>query len=345
MNFSIQKLDTSLEKELQHKIDFKTKPIGSLGILEEIAIKIGCIQSNLNPTILKPTIVVFAGDHGIVKKHAVSSFPQEVTSQMVLNFLAGGAAINVFSKLNNIDLKIVDSGVNFDFELHTNLLDAKISKGTKDYTETMAMSVEQCNLAITKGAEIAKKIHSTGCNTIGFGEMGIGNTSSAALLMSAFTNLSIEECTGKGTGHDANGVLNKIKILKRAQKIHSNDKDPLKILANYGGFEIAMITGAILQSAQLKMTILIDGFIVSSALLAAHAINKNIVDYCIFSHTSGEKGHKKMLQFLNAKTVLNLGLKLGEGTGAALAIPTVQAAVAFLNKMASFESAGVSEKN
>lgn len=341
MNFDIQKLGTSLERELKHKIDFKTKPLGSLGVLEEIALKIGCIQNTLIPTISKPTIIVFAGDHGVVKNHPASPFPQEVTSQMVFNFLQGGAAINVFSKLNNIDLKVVDSGVNFDFESHSNLIDAKIAKGTQDYTETMAMSLEECNSAITKGAEIVTKTYSTGCNTIGFGEMGIGNTSSAALLMSAFTNLPIEECTGKGTGHSDIGVLNKIEILKKAQQLHSTDKDPLKILANYGGFEIAMIAGTILQAAQLKMTILIDGFIVTSALLAVYALNKNALDYCIFSHTSGEQGHQKMLHFLNTKTVLNLGLRLGEGTGAALAIPTLQAAVAFINEMASFESAGV----
>tara|TARA_B100000809_G_scaffold249300_2_gene280430 strand:- start:4 stop:1038 length:1035 start_codon:yes stop_codon:yes gene_type:complete len=342
MNFDIQKLDTSLEKEIQHKIDFKTKPLGSLGLLEEIAVKIGCIQNTLNPTISKPTIVVFAGDHGVVKNHPVSPFPQEVTSQMVLNFLQGGAAINVFSKLNNIDLKVVDSGVNFDFQTNAKFIDAKIAKGTKDYTQTMAMSLDESNIAMTKGAEIVTKTYATGCNTIGFGEMGIGNTSSAALLMSAFTKTPIKECTGKGTGHTDVGVLNKIEILKKAQQLHSNDKDPRKILANYGGFEIAMITGAILQAARLRMTLLIDGFIVTSALLAAHAINKNVLAYCIFSHTSGEQGHKKMLEFLNVKTVLNLGLRLGEGTAAALAIPILNASAAFINEMASFESAGVS---
>jgi nicotinate-nucleotide--dimethylbenzimidazole phosphoribosyltransferase len=342
MNFDIQKLDTSLEKEIQYKIDFKTKPFGSLGLLEEIAVQIGCIQNTLKPTISKPTIVVFAGDHGVVKNHPVSPFSQEVTSQMVFNFLQGGAAINIFSKLNNIDLKVVDSGVNYDFESNSNLIDAKIAKGTKDYTETMAMSLEECNLAISKGAQIVTKIYATGCNTIGFGEMGIGNTSAAALLMSAFAKLPIEDCTGKGTGHTESGVLKKIEILKNAQQLHSNDKDPLKILANYGGFEIAMIVGASLQAAQLKMTILIDGFIVTAALLTAHALNKNILEYCIFSHTSGEQGHKKMVELLKVKTILNLGLRLGEGTGVALAIPMLRAATTFVNEIASFESAGVS---
>ena len=204
------------------------------------------------------------------------------------------------------------------------------------------MSPEDCEIAIQKGADIVTKIYSTGCNTIGYGEMGIGNTSSASLLMSAFTNIPLEECTGKVTGHNEEGVLNKITILKTAQELHTSAKKPLEILSSFGGFEIAMITGAILQAAKLKMVIIVDGFIVTSALIAAHAIHKDVLDYCIFSHTSGEKGHEKMLEFLNVKPILNFGLRLGEGTGAALAIPTIKAAVAFLNEMASFESAGVS---
>jgi nicotinate-nucleotide--dimethylbenzimidazole phosphoribosyltransferase len=344
MNFDIQKTTSSLEKELHHKIDFKTKPQESLGVLESIAVQIGAIQNTLSPTISKPSIVVFAGDHGVVKNHPVSPFPQEVTPQMVLNFLQGGAAINVFSKLNEIDLTIVDSGVNFDFESSPKLIDAKIKKGTKDYTLEKAMSHEDCEIAIQKGADIVTKIYSTGCNTIGFGEMGIGNTSSASLLMNAFTNISLEECTGKGTGHNEEGVLNKINILKAAQELHKSAKKPLEILASLGGFEIAMIIGGMLQAAKLKMVIVVDGFIVTSALLAAHAINNNVLDYCIFSHTSEEKGHEKMLEFLDVKPILNFGLRLGEGTGAALSIPTIKAAVAFLNEMASFESAGISNK-
>ncbi|WP_152286458.1 nicotinate-nucleotide--dimethylbenzimidazole phosphoribosyltransferase [Flavicella marina] len=342
--FSIDKLNRNLEQEIQHKINFKTKPIGSLGVLEKIATQISLIQNTLSPNISKPTIVVFAGDHGIVKNHPVSPFPQEVTSQMVVNFLSGGAAINVFSKLNEIDLKIVDSGVNFNFPKSNNLIDAKINFGTKDYTQTSAMTEEECELAIAKGAEIVTKIYSTGCNTIGFGEMGIGNTSAASLLMSAFTKLPLESCTGKGTGHSEEGLQNKIEILKNVQSKHTAT-DAKNILANFGGFEIVMISGAILQAAQLKMTLVIDGFIVSSALLAAHAIDKNVLDYCIFSHTSGEFGHKNMLNYLKAEPLLNLGLRLGEGTGAALAIPTIKAAVSFLNEMASFASAGVSKKN
>lgn len=345
MKFDIKKVDQSLGKDIQHKIDFKTKPIGSLGILETIGTQISLIQNTINPKISKPTIVVFAGDHGVVKNYPVSPFPQEVTAQMVLNFLSGGAAINVFSELNDLDLKVVDAGVNFDFIETPQLINAKVNKGTKDYTEEAAMSLEECENSILKGAEIITKIFSTGCNTIGFGEMGIGNTSSASLLMSAFTNTPIEDCTGKGTGHTDLGVQNKIDILKNAQEKHTNIKESIEILAAFGGYEISMMTGAFLQAAKLQMTIVVDGFITTSALLAAKALNKNVLDYCVFSHTSGEKGHEKMLHFLNATPLLNFGLRLGEGTGAALTIPTLKAATAFINKMASFESAGVSKKN
>lgn len=342
MDFNIQAPNLSLEKDLQHKIDFKTKPIGALGVLEVIAKKIGCIQNTMTPRVSKPTIVVFAGDHGIVKNQPVSPFPQEVTSQMVFNFLQGGAAINVFTKLNDIHLKVVDAGVNFQFDKGSELIDAKINNGTKDYTKFAAMTIDECELAIQKGGEIVTKIFSEGCNTIGFGEMGIGNTSSASLLMSAYTGESLEDCTGKGTGHSDEGVLKKIEILKQAQVLHELSKDPKQVLANFGGFEIAMMVGAMLQAASLNMTIVVDGFIVTSALLSAYKMDEKILDYCLFSHNSGEKGHQKMLNFLGAEPLLNLGLRLGEGTGAALAIPTIKASVAFLNEMASFESAGVS---
>lgn len=344
MNFNIQKRSDSIEQELQNKIDFKTKPLGSLGVLETIAKQIGSIQNTVYPVINKPSIVVFAGDHGVVNNYPVSHFPQEVTSQMVLNFLNGGAAINVFSNLNQLDLKVVDSGVNFDFPCHENLINAKVAKGTKDYTKEKAMTIEQCQVAIESGSKIIEKIHATGCNTIGFGEMGIGNTSSASLIMSAITNLSIEECTGRGTGHSEEGVLAKINILKQAQNKHINAKTPLEILAAFGGFEIAMMTGAYLKAAELKMTIVVDGFIVTSALLIAAAIDKKVIEYCIFSHHSGEKGHGEMLAYLNAKPLLNLGLRLGEGTGAALAMPILKASITFLNEMASFEDAGVTNK-
>ena len=339
---------TPLSKEiinaLQSKIDFKTKPIGSLGMLEDIAIKIGSIQNTLTPKITTPTIVVFAADHGITKTKKVSPYPQEVTQQMVLNFLNGGAAINVFCKQHNINLNIVDAGVNADFDKNDQLISAKIAKGTKDFSIEKAMTITECNTALEKGKEIVNTLFKENCNTIGFGEMGIGNTSSASLLMSYFTKISIDDCVGKGTGLDDDGLQQKKAVLREVYQKHiENINSPTEALAAFGGFEIVMITGAILEAAALKMTILIDGFIVTAALLAASAIDKNVLDYCLFTHSSGEQGHQKILNFLKVKPILNLGLRLGEGTGAAVSLPIIQSAILFLNEMATFESANISK--
>ena len=343
--FNIAPVNKTLEKEITHKINFKTKPLNSLGSLEKIAQKISLIQQTLNPKITNPSLIVFAADHGIAASNKVSPYPQEVTAQMVLNFLNGGAAINVFCEQNNLNLDIVDAGVNFDFDTANSLIQAKIAKSTQDYSLQPAMTKEQCENALVKGAEIVTKKFNENCNCIAFGEMGIGNTSSAALLMSAFTNVPIEACVGKGTGLTDKGVNNKTNILKQVQILHGISEHPWQNLQNYGGFEIVMICGAILKAAELKMTIIVDGFIVTSALLAAQALAPNVLDYCIFSHVSNEQGHKKMLQFLNVEPILQLDLRLGEGTGAAIAYPIIMSAINFMNKMASFESAGVSNKD
>ncbi|MEC3908381.1 nicotinate-nucleotide--dimethylbenzimidazole phosphoribosyltransferase [Tamlana sp. 2201CG12-4] len=334
-------MNIELKKALQHKIDTKTKPLGALGKLEKLAFKIGCIQGTETPKISKPTIVVFAGDHGIAKKGEVNPFPQEVTAQMVYNFVNGGAAINVFSKVNAIDLKIVDAGVNHTFESNLNIINAKIDFGTKNYQDEPAMTLDQCQNAITKGGSIVIDAQNQGCNTIGFGEMGISNTSSAALLMAHFTKTPIADCVGSGTGLDSEGISKKSQILSDVKEKYT-PKTPQDALAIFGGFEIAMLCGAILKAAELNMIIVIDGFIVTAALLAAQAINSSVLDNCVFAHNSNEQGHQKMLSFLNANPLLSLDLRLGEGTGAALAIPLLTAATSFLNDMASFESAGVS---
>ncbi len=343
MDFDIEYISNEhLKKTIQSKIDTKTKPIGALGTLEEIALQIGMIQNTDQPCLTDPTIIVFAGDHGIAQKDEVNPYPQEVTAQMVYNFLNEGAAINVFCKQNNIHLKIVDAGVNHDFEGISGLIDAKIGYGTKNYQEKPAMNVEQCSLAIKRGADIVTETHNNGSNTIGFGEMGIGNTSSASLLMSFYTGIPVAKCVGSGTGLDTEAIKIKQKILSEAYRTYKPSTD-IDILMYYGGFEIAMIVGAIFRAAELKITIIIDGFIVTAALLAAHYIHPQVLDYCIFAHTSGEQGHKKMLDFLKKKPLINLGMRLGEGTGVAIAYPIIESAVAFLNTMASFESAGVSD--
>ncbi|MGG6231442.1 nicotinate-nucleotide--dimethylbenzimidazole phosphoribosyltransferase [Tenacibaculum sp. SDUM215027] len=344
MTTTITPLSKDLQNELQEEINYKTKPIGALGDLEKIAMQIGLIQNTTTPVLSKPTIMVFAGDHGIATTGKVSPYPQEVTQQMVFNFLQGGAAINVFCKQNNIHLNIVDAGVNADFEAHPQLTNAKIAKGTQDYSTTKAMTSEQCLEALEKGRQLVRKVYSEGGNVIGFGEMGISNTSSGALLMSYFTNTPIENCVGRGTGVDDKGLQTKIDTLREVYNLHIDAiSTPMEALTAFGGFEIVMMCGAMLEAASLKMTLLIDGFIVTAALLAAHAMESDILDYCIFCHNSGEQGHQKMLEFLNAEPLLNLGLRLGEGTGCAVAFPIIQSSVNFLNEMATFKSANVSE--
>ncbi len=335
--------NSALEIALQNKINTKTKPHGALGKLETIALRLGKIQSTTTPEIKQPTIVVFAGDHGIAEEGEVNPFPQEVTSQMVYNFLSGGAAINVFSKTNAIALRIVDAGVKHNFEVHPNLWDQKVAYGTKNYRYEKAMTAEECNTAMDRGALIVQKVFDSGCNTIGFGEMGIGNTSAASLLMSFVTKIPIEDCVGAGTGLYKEGIAKKRQILKEVFAKHT-PKSALEALQCFGGFEIAMMCGAMLKAAALQMVLLIDGFIVNAALLVAKEIQVEILDYCLFSHCSNEQGHRKVLEYLNFNPILQLDLRLGEGTGAALAVPLVKASCDFLNHMASFESANVSDK-
>ena len=344
MNFDIKTPKKELVEQLQHKIDFKTKPIGSLGMLEQLAVKIGCIQNTLSPELKKPTIMVFAGDHGIALD-GVSPYPQEVTWQMVANFMAGGAAINVFGRQNGIDIKIVDAGVNYDFDKEWNVIDAKIAHGTKSYLNNPAMSQEQFTKALNKGAKLVQNIHENGTNIIGFGEMGIANTSSAAILLHLLAKIDLKECVGRGTGWDDEGLKRKYEILKSAVENYNGNQSVENIFAHFGGFEIVMIAGAMLKAAELKMIIMVDGFIISSALLAASKMNPKVLEYCIFTHKSNENGHKYMLEHLQANAILDLGMRLGEGTGAAIAYPVIESAVNFLNQMASFEDAGVSNSD
>lgn len=346
----------SLQADLQHKINNKTKPPGSLGLLEDIALQVGLIQETTSPMIAQPYMVIFAGDHGIAKTGLVNPYPQAVTAQMVLNFLNGGAAINVFCRQHNITLQVVDAGVNHELiSASTQLrvrdgdifVNAKMEHGTGNYLEGPAMSEALALDAIEKGKAIVKTIADRGTNCIGFGEMGIGNTSSASLIMSAVTGIPVAECVGRGTGANNEQLQTKINTLEQVYAFHQLQQlqdQPIRLLSAVGGFEIAMMTGAYVQAAEQKMVIVVDGFIATAALLLAKQLYPSILQNCIFAHTSGEHGHEKMLQHLQAKTLLHLGLRLGEGTGAALAIPLIQSAVNFLQEMASFESAGVSNK-
>lgn len=344
--FQISPPDTALKSALQQKIDRKTKPSGALGRLETLALQAGLVQQSLTPELRRPQMLVFAGDHGAAKA-GVSAYPQEVTWQMVENFLAGGAAINVFCRIHGLELTVVDAGVAHDFAPHPNLLAAKIAAGTANYIEAPAMSAEQRDAALARGAAIVRKLAGAGCNLLGFGEMGIGNTASAALLAHALTGVSLDACVGRGTGLDDAGLLKKRALLQQAvarASLPAGDAAPLDALAEFGGFEIAMLAGAMLAGAEAGMLLLVDGFIVSAAALVAARLYPAMTGYCVFCHRSAEPGHQAVLDAMSVEPLLDLGLRLGEGTGAALAYPLLVSALAFLRDMASFESAHVADK-
>ncbi len=341
--WSIAPLDAALSAAIQHKIDTKTKPLGALGQLETLARQIALVQQILAPELRRPHVLVFAADHGIAQA-GVSQYPPEVTHQMVRNFASGGAAINVFCRQNGLALTIVDAGVRGSFADLPAVRDEKIAEGTRNYAQEPAMTAAQCADALQRGARLADELHAAGCNVLGVGEMGIGNTSSAAVLMHLLTSRPLAECVGRGTGLDAAGLARKLDTLTRAVAAHPQvGPEPLAVLATFGGFEIAQMCGALLRAAEHRMLLLIDGFIASAALLVAARLAPAVLAYCVFCHESDERGHRLLLAELSGQPLLRLGLRLGEGTGCALAYPLVQAAVAFLNEMASFESAGVSD--
>jgi len=333
--------DTELADRLARAIDNKTKPLGSLGVLETLARQIGLIQGTITPALHAPAVLVFAADHGVVAE-GVSAYPQDVTWQMVENFLAGGAAINVFAAQNGCALQVVDAGVAHDFGPRAGLTDRKIAAGTRNFAQEPAMTAGQCEQALAHGMALVDALPG---NVIGFGEMGIGNTTAAAALMHKLAGIPVAACVGAGTGLSEAGIRHKQQVIEAAVDRHAGVTAPLDVLATFGGFEIAMMAGAMLRAAERRMVLLIDGFIVTSALLVAARLQPAILEYCVFAHCSGENGHRRMLDALDARPLLDLGLRLGEGTGSALALPLLHAAVNFLNRMATFESAQVSEQS
>jgi nicotinate-nucleotide--dimethylbenzimidazole phosphoribosyltransferase len=333
----------NMTDQLKAAIDGKTKPLGSLGMLEDLALQIGSVLGTLKPGITEPHLVVFAADHGIAH-HGVSAYPQEVTRQMVNNFLEGGAAINVFCRQHRIKLKVVDAGVNYDFPVNAELIVKKIAKGTQSFLYTAAMSADELELCLQKGAEVIAQIAASGSNTVGFGEMGIGNTSSASVLMHLLCDLPLRDCVGKGTGVNKEQLQRKEEILALAISRYQGSHDPKQLMAYFGGFEILQIAGAMLEAKKRNMLVLVDGFICTVAYLCAVTLNPGLKSNAVFCHQSDEQGHRLLLDQLDATALLQLNLRLGEGTGCALAFPLLQSAVDFLNNMASFESAEVSTR-
>jgi nicotinate-nucleotide--dimethylbenzimidazole phosphoribosyltransferase len=340
MKTSIGPIAVHLHDLLQARLDSLTKPRGSLGTLEKIALQIGMIQHTLTPAIIAPRIIVFAGDHGAARD-GISAYPQEVTRQMVQNFLDGGAAINVLARASNIALTIVDAGVNHDFLPHPTLIVTKIAYGTQSFIHGAAMSRGEAYRALEAGRRIAHDTCASGCNLIAFGEMGIGNTAAAALLMHHFTGMALADCVGRGTGLDDAGLARKRRLLAQAIAVAPALATPIDALAQFGGYEIVMMAGAMLGAAECGATVVVDGFISGAAMLAARAIDPRLIPYAIFSHASAEQGHAAMLSAMSAEPLLSLRMRLGEGTGAALAIPIIIAATKLLNEMATFSSASV----
>jgi nicotinate-nucleotide--dimethylbenzimidazole phosphoribosyltransferase len=336
--------DPVLAARLQHLLDHKTKPLGSLGRLEALAVQIGLVLGTEAPVLRQPQLVVFAGDHGLAAR-GVSAYPSDVTWQMVENFLAGGAAVSVLARQHGMYLTVVDCGVRHDFAPRPGLLVRKVAPGTADALEGPAMTREQCAKAMEAGREVVRALPG---NALLLGEMGIGNTSAASLLLARLTGADLAECVGTGTGLDEAGLRRKREVLAAVLERHRDAREPLQALAAFGGFEIAAMAGAALEAAAQRRVIVVDGFIASSAVLVARRLDARVLPCCVFSHRSGEGGHGLMLRHLGpdadtpARALLDLGLRLGEGSGAALAWPLLVSACALLREMASFESAGVS---
>lgn len=331
--------DAALAQRLQHRIDHKTKPLGALGRLETLTLRLGLILGSETPALREPQMVVCAADHGIAAR-GVSAYPSDVTWQMVENFLAGGAAVSVLARQHGLALTVVDCGVRHDFQPRPGLVLRKVARGTQDASAGPAMTAAQCAQAIANGREVLAALPG---NVLLLGEMGIGNTSAASLLLARLGGIDIAECTGAGTGLDAAGVARKTTVLREALAANAQAVQPLDALAALGGFEVATLVGAVLQAAAERRVIVVDGFITSAAVLVASRIAPAVLQRCVFAHRSGERGHALMLQVLGVDPLLDLGLRLGEGSGAALAWPLLTSASAILREMASFDSAGVDQ--
>ena len=337
--------DAPLNERLQARIDNKTKPLGALGRLEKLAHRIGSILGTETPELREPQMLVCAADHGLAAR-GVSAYPADVTWQMVENFLAGGAAVSVLARQNGLALTVADCGVAREIPAREHehqpgaprLVSCRVAAGTQDASVGPAMSIAQCEQAIANGRQLVRDMPG---NALLLGEMGIGNTSVASLLLTRLGGVSLADCTGAGTGLTAAGVTRKIQILEAALEANADAKEPLQALAALGGFEVATLTGAVLQAAAERRVIVVDGFITTAAVLVASQLQPAVLERCVFAHCSGEPGHAHMLRILKGEALLDLGLRLGEGSGAALAWPLLQSACAILREMASFESAGV----
>lgn len=340
----IRLLDDKLLEKTQAKLDSLTKPLGSLGRLEELAKQIAGITGKENPVLKNKVIFTLAADHGVTEE-GISAYPKEVTAQMVYNFLNGGAGINVLANHARAKVVVVDIGVASKLKANSKLVIKKINYGTKNMSKGPAMTREEAIRAIKAGIEIFESEFKKGVDIIGTGEMGIGNTTAASAITASITQKPVEEITGRGAGLNEQGLNNKIQVIKKSLAVNNPDRnDPIDVLSKVGGFEIGGLAGIILAAASRKVPVVIDGFISGSAALIAYSIEPKTKNYFIAAHCSVEKGHKIILEYIGLKPLLDLNLRLGEGTGAALGINLAEAATKILTQMATFKSAKVSER-
>jgi len=329
---AIPRLDDSLEPRLRALIDGKAKPPGALGRIEDLAVRLALVAGDATPRTGDATLLVFAGDHGLTES-GVSSYPREVTTAMVATFLAGKASANAFARAVGATVKVVDAGVAADLAPHPDLIAAKVRKGTRNAAIEPALTPEDVDQALERGVRIAADLAT---DVMLLGEMGIGNTASAALLMHRLAPAPLADCVGVGAGHDAAGLARKLAVLEQAAA-RSDATEPRDVLAQFGGLEIAMMVGAIFGAAASRRPVIVDGFICTAAALVAVRLDPAVLPFLIFAHSSEERGHALMLEALGADPLLDLGLRLGEGTGALLALPLVRAAAGLLTEVASLD--------
>lgn len=345
--FNIQSVDKSLQTSIQEKIDNLNKPKGSLGRLETLAMQICLIQQTLTPKLLSPCHLLFGGDHGI-EREGVSISPREVTWQQMINFTHGGGGVNMFCRQHGFKLRIIDVGVDHDLSGIDGIIHRKIARGTRNFLYEPAMTTEEFYQAIRIGSNLVDDCIADGCTILSIGEMGIANTSPSSIWMSLFGQLPLETCIGAGAGLATEGVYLKQQLLKRAVNHFLTDNTVTSfsvedIIAYFGGYEMVAAIGAMLRAAEQRLIILIDGFIMTACALAAIQLYPTAKEYMIFTHCGDENGHKKMLDILQVKALLNLGLRLGEGTGALCAFPIVDSAVRMINEMDHFEHAKITK--
>ena len=339
--FDIHPVDRSMEAAIQTKIDNLNKPKGSLGRLEELAMQVCLIQQTLSPSLDHPCHLLLGGDHGI-EREGVSVSPREVTWQQMINFTRGGGGVNMFCRQHGFKLRIVDVGVDYDLSHIDGIIDCKIARGTKNFLYEPAMTEEEFDKAIDVGAVLVDDCVAEGCKVLSIGEMGIGNTSPSSIWMHLFGNIPLRDCIGAGAGLDTPGIRHKREVLSKAVERFTS-LTPCEILRYFGGFEMIAAIGAMLRAAECHLIVLVDGFIMTACALAAIRLYPASQDYMIFTHCGDESGHRMMLDIVDAKPLLNLGLRLGEGTGALCAYPIIDSAVRMINEMNNFENAKITK--